>query len=252
LSPYRFPGRFDRVRDIDGRETEILICRHCSALVNSLAYQDPAARGIAAVQATDFNCDADPAEAHEEAIATAGWVVDYLENSSSSFDGKVFCDFGAGKGHAAISAARRGAKFSYACEMDTRNVERITSILSDPPSNLRIISTLSLADQPIDILFLWHALEHLPEPTAFWRDQLVGWQTTPRFSCKSRSTALLTSLGVTTSFTSKKASTPGPASPSEHDRSISRMTPATVFSGCSLALPEIQTLRHYHPPPRVG
>lgn len=170
--------RFDRIRSMSGPDTDILLCPGCLALVNESAYAGLAARSEKQIQMTDFYAVGDePAEAHLEEITKCQPFFDYLLNegfNETDFAHQVFCDFGAGRGYVAMAAAQR-FRTSYACEWDTASIGRIRDALARADvtyANLHVARDMAEIKEPIDLLFMWHALEHLPNPTEFWRSRL--------------------------------------------------------------------------------
>lgn len=170
--------RFDRIRSLSGPETDILLCPGCMALVNESAYAGLAARSEKQIQMTEFYAVGDePAEMHLEEIAKCQPFFDYLLNegfNEADFTDQVFCDFGAGRGYVAMAASQK-FQTSYACEWDTASIGRIRDVLGRAGvnySNLRVARDMAEIKESIDLLFMWHALEHLPHPTEFWRARL--------------------------------------------------------------------------------
>jgi hypothetical protein len=164
--------RFDCVKDISSsKPTDILICIKCYALINKSAYDVLDKITVAQAQTTDFYSGS--RMEHDEirlAILRAYGLLDYLSDRVDLTKRQTFLDFGAGRGFVAMAAAQR-FKTAYACEPSTHLV---TSILEDYPDDLakpRVVPSIMDVPEGVDVLFMWHALEHLPAPTELWKAQ---------------------------------------------------------------------------------
>jgi 2-polyprenyl-3-methyl-5-hydroxy-6-metoxy-1,4-benzoquinol methylase len=152
---------------MNGNSTDIRQCRYCLALINGRAHDVLANDVIQNIQSTDYYYSGalTQADALRQLKEKAG-ILDYLyQKVSLPFEDLTFCDFGAGQGFVAMAAARR-FRFSYICEFDRRSAEEVCSILGKP-ENLEIVGSLSDVQKPIDVFFMWHVLEHIPQPLAF-------------------------------------------------------------------------------------
>jgi 2-polyprenyl-3-methyl-5-hydroxy-6-metoxy-1,4-benzoquinol methylase len=123
------------------------------------------------IQLTDFYVDAHTHEPPvvEQRIVQSGHLLDSLHE----YDGRdraelTFLDFGAGAGEAACAATHR-YKRSIACEWDLRALDR--TIEAAPQYKKKVVRTKDIKQvaEQVDVVFMWHVLEHLPHPTRFWR-----------------------------------------------------------------------------------
>jgi 2-polyprenyl-3-methyl-5-hydroxy-6-metoxy-1,4-benzoquinol methylase len=168
--------KFDVTRDIDGNICDILMCVECSALLNSYAYESLHGSTAEQIQKTDLYAATsdDPPSFHLQEVKQADSYFQYLADCGidvSRFGDQVFCDFGAGRGYVALAACQR-FRSVVAQDWDTRGVSKIRDSLRSARSdytNLDIVNDLANVQAKIDVLFMWHVLEHLPEPTQFWR-----------------------------------------------------------------------------------
>lgn len=170
--------RFDCIIDTTNLQpTDILVCGHCGALINAGAYEALGRVSIEQAQVTSFYSGS--GMAHEDIrreISGASGLLDFLAENVALGDDQTFLDFGAGRGFVAMAAAQR-FKASYACEPSTHLV---TSILEDYPPELArpsVVPSIKEVPEGIDVLFMWHALEHLPTPTELW--QVEGARLNP-------------------------------------------------------------------------
>jgi hypothetical protein len=171
--------KFDVTPDIDGNICDILMCVECSALLNSYAYVSLHGLTAEQIQKTDLYAvtSDDPPSFHLQEVEQADSYFQYLADcgiDASRFGDQVFCDFGAGRGYVALAACRR-FRSVIAQDWDTRGVSKIRDSLRSMGSdytNLDIVDDLATVQAKIDVLFMWHVLEHLPEPTEFWRSHM--------------------------------------------------------------------------------
>jgi 2-polyprenyl-3-methyl-5-hydroxy-6-metoxy-1,4-benzoquinol methylase len=171
--------KFDEIRDIDGNVCIILICLGCSAMLNQYAYDSLHHATEKQAQQTDVYAVTpdDSPDCHLQEIQRAAAYFDYLAGcgiDTSRFIDQVFCDFGAGRGYVGLAACQR-FRSVVACDWDTRGLSRILQSLTELGAdykNIEIIGDFSDLRTKIDVLFMWHVLEHLPEPTKFWRSHI--------------------------------------------------------------------------------
>lgn len=163
------PRPFDKVRSLEGTVADIVCCRNCGAIINLKAYETLEGEAIEAVQKTDFYMPGNeeiasaPSKVEESAA-----LFEYLDGIVKPNPEAVFCDFGAGRGYVALYASRMFRK-AIACEWDRRPIEAVTAGLPEVPSNFEIASDFDAISDKIGVLFMWHSLEHLPEPASFWK-----------------------------------------------------------------------------------
>jgi SAM-dependent methyltransferase len=158
---------FDYIFGTDGVRSELGICHDCGAITNRTAYDLLRTETVKNVQHTDYYLT-DSAELAETSDLIAP-VFDYFSKATDLPYGGVFCDFGCGFGRAAMYASRLFRK-SIACDWDTRAAEFLAA-REGRPANYEIVNDIERVRDPIDVLFMWHTLEHLPRPCSFWRGQ---------------------------------------------------------------------------------
>lgn len=99
--------------------TTLVRCEQCEAVMNEQAYAKLAASSIHQLQDTDFYNPAsgDEDAGHLEELAIYGHILDTLAvNGAKLRSNDVFLDFGAGRGYAAVTAARR-CRHAIICDM---------------------------------------------------------------------------------------------------------------------------------------
>jgi protein-L-isoaspartate O-methyltransferase len=146
----------------------VVRCEQCEAMINEQAYAKLAASSIQELQDTDFykpGSDDERAE-HLEKLAIYDHILDTLAVNGATLrrDG-TFLDFGAGCGYAAAAASRR-CRHCIICDMHPEVARTVLASLGI--NNVTVIDDIALTPYKADVLFMWHALEHLPDPTAFW------------------------------------------------------------------------------------
>ncbi len=167
----RTPGSlvpFELTYDIDNELTRLTLCQSCLALFNLNAYAELKQSKPEQIQVGDFYAvNGFGGDDHLAAIKNAGdnLVGYFLRRTGLDPAARTFCEIGAGRGYAALAAARR-FKSAYALDFDLRNFERVCQEIGRP-ANLHIGRSLEYVNSRIDILMGWHVLEHIPEPLAF-------------------------------------------------------------------------------------
>jgi hypothetical protein len=157
---------FDKIKGIDLVVADMRLCLWCGAIVNSTAYEALSSEGVD-VQQSDFYAAQNDLDATVREIEAGGGLLNHLFRFTDKRG--VFLDFGAGKANVAIYATRHFRK-SIACERDTRSLEKTLSHIGRP-ENLEIARDIRDTTEPADVLFMWHVLEHLAEPSKFWASQ---------------------------------------------------------------------------------
>jgi len=159
--------RFEPAFDVDGNTVDVLQCRSCFALINSRAHSRLKTDEVEEVQLTDYYLsDSLSVRDVEIMITEKGQILNYLYSKiTDDFSKKTFCDFGGGAGLVSIAASIR-FKNSYICEFDIRSVNQICSVIKKP-DNMGIVTSLEDINEKIDVLFMWHVLEHIPRPLEF-------------------------------------------------------------------------------------
>jgi hypothetical protein len=159
--------RLERACDKDGNECDILQCGACFALSNSRAHDLLHNSDIKEVQRTDFYISSGLTKTQAQLeLDSKSTILDYLfRKLDLPYHDLTFCDFGGGSGLVAYAAAKHFRK-SYLCEFDMRSAEQVLSVL-DRPRNLDIVQSLDEIAEPVDVMFMWHVLEHIPNPLDF-------------------------------------------------------------------------------------
>jgi predicted O-methyltransferase YrrM len=158
---------FDRVRGVDLVLADFSICRACQAIVNVTAYKALETQSLADIQRMDSHLHSEPLDITLSEIAGSQGLFDVLARFAPAKPDGVFLDFGAGKGPHAIKAAENFRK-SIACDWDTRFLEKTLDTIGRP-ANLQVVNDVDTITDTVDVLFMWHTLEHLPEPSRFWQ-----------------------------------------------------------------------------------
>jgi 2-polyprenyl-3-methyl-5-hydroxy-6-metoxy-1,4-benzoquinol methylase len=162
---------FDKIRDLHGNVVDILQCYNCWAIINTNAYEELAKGDLKTLQGGDFYLlSEEELKNIDKAVANADGLFDYLHQYVDVPRSSVFLDFGSGRGYVAANAARRFKK-SIACERESRDIKLVMQRIGQI-QNLEVVDDISKVSDPIDLLFMWHTLEHLPDPTDFWRKHL--------------------------------------------------------------------------------
>ncbi len=165
---------FDKVSVGDGGAAPIYICESCLALLNGAAYDALETSHAAEMQQTDFYAvPADePAASHLKQVAIYQNILRmFIEREERLLSEAVFLDFGAGRGYAALAAATT-CRYAVACDYDLTPIHKVVDSLrsaAELPDNFIAVSDIDEVVDKFDIVFMWHVLEHLPQPTAFWR-----------------------------------------------------------------------------------
>lgn len=159
--------RFEPALDVDGNTVDVLQCRACMCLINSRAHTLLQKHEIEEVQLTNYYISESLTYGEaQKMLSDKAVILNYLyEKLDRDFSHKVFCDFGGGSGLIAIAAANKFMK-SYICEFDTRSVEHMCAALGKP-RNMEIVTSLDSIEEKIDVFFMWHVLEHIPNPREF-------------------------------------------------------------------------------------
>ncbi len=170
------PRLFDKI-SVGGRAVApIYICESCLALLNGAAYDALQTRQAAELQKTEFYTVAAGEQAADHLRQMAiyrGILQVFLQREERALGDAVFLDFGAGRGYAALAAAA-SCRTAIACDYDLVPVNEVVDSLRQAaslPDNFMAVQDLDAIADAIDIVFMWHVLEHLPQPTAFWRAQ---------------------------------------------------------------------------------
>jgi SAM-dependent methyltransferase len=172
---------FDKVDVAQRGVASIYICRTCLALLNGAAYDALGKGEVEDLQKTEYYSVAidEPASVHLEKVATYQQILQlFFQEEERSLTDLTFLDFGCGRGYAALAAAAR-CRRAVACDYDLGPFRSVLASLRDIgacPNNIASIHELSSTTERFDLAFMWHVLEHLPYPTAFWRDNRARLQ----------------------------------------------------------------------------
>jgi 2-polyprenyl-3-methyl-5-hydroxy-6-metoxy-1,4-benzoquinol methylase len=167
---------FDKV-DVGPRGfASIYICRTCLALLNGAAYDALEEGHVVDLQKTDFYAVSadEPAASHLDKIASYRQILEvFFQSEPRALADLTFLDFGCGRGYAALAAAA-SCRRVVACDYDLAPYRSVVTSLRDAgsfPDNIVAIDDMASTEERFDIVFMWHVLEHLPYPSAFWRDR---------------------------------------------------------------------------------
>jgi 2-polyprenyl-3-methyl-5-hydroxy-6-metoxy-1,4-benzoquinol methylase len=157
---------FDKIEGLN-QHSDILICNTCHALIAVSSYDALKTKALEDVQNSHFYEDYELARsAHIEGVESGDASIKVLLlKTGIEPGGKTFLDFGAGRGYTAIAATRHFKKV-YASEIDIQHISSIAALFE--LNNLQIVQNLQSIKDPVDVLFMWHTLEHLPDPSEFW------------------------------------------------------------------------------------
>jgi 2-polyprenyl-3-methyl-5-hydroxy-6-metoxy-1,4-benzoquinol methylase len=160
---------FEVARDINNRASQIFSCRSCMALLNGNGYAALARSGDEDIQKSALYHLDDKIRADPEGAATdRGRVFEYMyTHVQRDWSRLTFLDFGAGAGVTSAAAARR-FKRVIACEFDLGPAREMARLVKGG-ERIEFAKDLSGVKGPIDVVFMWHVLEHLPYPVRFWQ-----------------------------------------------------------------------------------
>ena len=156
---------FDQAR-INGQAVNILICKSCLVLLNEYAYERLAAShgNILEVQTTEFysiselNNEFIDSEVELNAL-NLSFIFSELNYEPR---GKVFLDFGAGRGTTALAASRY---FGTVLATDFNQAVLLATLATHRCGRqIRVLKSLNEFRDQIDFVFAWHVLEHMDEP----------------------------------------------------------------------------------------
>lgn len=162
--------QFDRINSIDGNVSDIAICPSCEAILNRTQYELLQTENPKKLQENQFYVvgDEEPVSHHETQVSNWGALFDWLSDRDPRNTADLtLCDYGCGRGYLALAAAGRYRRV-IACDWDLGPIKSVLHAL-EQPKNL-ILDTELLASG-IDVLVMWHTLEHMPDPSSFWRAQ---------------------------------------------------------------------------------
>ncbi|MDQ7005625.1 MAG: class I SAM-dependent methyltransferase [Acidobacteriota bacterium] len=181
-------------RSLGGRQVRIAFCRECQVIVNkdsdpSETLQREGSRSFYGL--TDEQIAALP----RSLVDSASLVRSLLPEGWTRLDGRVFLEFGAGRGLMPIAAAHLGFARAYGVDLNLETFEQVRRHLP-VPGQVRMCGELEQITEPVDLVVLWHTLEHIPEPRPLLR-RLVeqmrpgGWivvqvpQYCPQYICET-------------------------------------------------------------------
>ena len=149
--------------------TDILRCSDCRALINVSAFKalwsDPA-KDHQTVSFYSF--DKTSRDEHESCIRAYRSVIDYLASQIDLAGRETFLDFGGGFGYAAFAASARFQRV-IVCDSHPHLADAVRTLFANEYPNVVVVNDIENVSTRADVLFMWHVLEHLPEPTKMWR-----------------------------------------------------------------------------------
>jgi hypothetical protein len=156
---------FDRVPLRDGGTTDMLRCASCESILHVDSYSLLAGKSQEELENNDFYrvSDTESCETHQHEIALRVGMVDWLAARDGRDRGRLtFCDFGCGRGYVALSASE-----TYGRVVATDwNLGPLRGVLASYPQPPNLIVDPAFSEGGIDVLFMSHVLEHIPEPVA--------------------------------------------------------------------------------------
>ena len=159
---------FEDTPDIDGNIVTVQICLVCSALVNrsSLEHLLAAPENLREAQ-TGGLTEVYPIGRHihaelEDEVGTHRNTLDFFLEQAGAGDPsrQVYAEIGIGRG-AMIRSAAALFQRCYAIDLDFALFEATREHLAVPP-NIALFNAIDHVPEPIDVVFAWHALEHVP------------------------------------------------------------------------------------------
>ena len=168
------PGlvNYETTKDIDGSTVEIAVCTVCCALVNGAALRevfertvdprDVQTRGLESVY---------PPESREQMLHSIDLfreTVAFLRDQSrlgERLRDMVSLEFGIGRGYLMI-AASDFFKRSYGTDLRLDIFANTVAEIGQP-ANVRVVTDVNQIGEPVDVVFLWHVMEHLPKARDF-------------------------------------------------------------------------------------
>jgi Methyltransferase domain len=159
---------FERAREPDGRDTDLHICLKCSVVTTTLDPRyDPEAQGAIELQAEsslEFYESRLPSgpELTKEIDAHEG-ILSALNSRQNGFDKRIFMELGYGRGLLLLAAARKYRRV-YGIELQHKPFQLLAERVGGVPSNVHLVSEPDEIDERVDVLTMWHTLEHLTHP----------------------------------------------------------------------------------------
>jgi Methyltransferase domain len=162
---------FERALSPDGSETELRICSVCSVVttVFDKAYSTADTQAVAAQQASssaefyDSQIPKDLDSVRDEIQKHAG-IIDFLDPLIGSTENKVFAELGYGRGLLLLAAA---AKYRQAIGFEVQHDSLrslVKALFGALPDNISLFDSIEQTNAKLDVLVLWHTLEHLINP----------------------------------------------------------------------------------------
>ncbi len=163
---------FESLVDRDGNHTSIEVCTSCTVLYNTFLRS----QGIVGESATRFQ-----ASAVEKVYATTDEdrqavgrrrdacapILTFLLDELGLPRRRAAClEIGAGGGYLTAMASQFFTR-AYACELDLSEVTKTIAVLGI--GNVIGIADLAELKERVDLVIMWHSLEHIAEPLNFLR-----------------------------------------------------------------------------------
>lgn len=136
---------------------DISVCNHCLTAITDKEVGDDEYRN------TDVKMYLADEETIKNAITGIHSLFKYFMPYIGTIQLKNVLDFGAGPGYMAICAAEEGASEIYALDLNVKYIENTLRNYPNSPK-IHIIKRLEEIKAKMDIVFLWHILEHVEDP----------------------------------------------------------------------------------------
>jgi SAM-dependent methyltransferase len=153
----------EKKRDISGAIVNILICNHCSVIANSSAFS----YGMESQDATEsvYKLRGEVEQLSEQ-VDVQLKLLSYIFPFIGRVGQKTFLEIGYGKGLMLIAASQAGFKNVIGVD-PFDNVFRQVAMHFPEIKNVITHHELDAVKEPVDCVFMWHTLEHLPAPRSF-------------------------------------------------------------------------------------
>ncbi|HHN73988.1 MAG TPA: class I SAM-dependent methyltransferase [Acidobacteria bacterium] len=181
-------------RSLSGRQVRIALCPECLVLVNtdsdrSERLQQEGSRSFYGLSPEQI------AELPRALVDAANLVRSLLPAGWTDLREKTFLEFGSGRGLLPIAAAHLGFARSWGVDLNLETFEQVSRHLPVPGS-VRMVRELDVVEGAVDLVVLWHTLEHIPRPAVLLRrlaerTRVEGWivvqvpQYCPEYICET-------------------------------------------------------------------
>lgn len=153
---------FERAR-YKSTDYRIIQCCGCGVLINETAYSELLVSTNEVIQKTNFyNINISQKDAlYEEYNLNKKMLHHLFKLANFQPEGKVFLDFGAGRGVTSWAAAQFFSRV-YAVDMDTAPSKALQVFVNE--NIFKCFDSIDELPEKVDFVFLWHVLEHFPNP----------------------------------------------------------------------------------------